>query len=64
MITYKNDFLMKKRVFPSYRQVKYVGDIIIKRDTADLGLSRKEVIQVVSYIGQANSFVQADNHLE
>ena len=28
-------------------------DIIVKRDIENLGMSRKEVIQVVSVIGQA-----------
>ena len=39
-------------------------DIIIKRDTANLGMSRKEVIQVVSELGQEKSFVQAENKLD
>ena len=39
-------------------------DIIIKRDTANLGMLRKEVIQVISELGQAKSFVQAENHLD
>ena len=39
-------------------------DIIIKIDTANLGMSRKEVIQVISELGQAKSFVQAENHLD
>ena len=39
-------------------------DIIIKRDTANLGISRKEVIQVISELGQSKSFVQAENHLD
>ena len=48
----------------SHRQVKYVEDIIVTRDTANLGMSRKEVIQIISDIGQENSYVQADNHLD
>ena len=39
-------------------------DIIIKRDTANLGMLRKEVIQVISELGQAQSFDQAVNHLD
>ena len=39
-------------------------DIIIKRDTAKLGMSRKEVIQVISELGQAKLFVQAENNLD
>ena len=39
-------------------------DIIIKRDTENLGMSGKEVIQVITELGQANLFVQADNHLD
>ena len=38
---------MKKKTFLSENQVKYVEDIIVKRDTANLGMSRKEVIQVI-----------------
>ena len=44
---------MKKRSLLSEIQVKYVEDIIIKRYTANLGMSRKEVIQVISDLGQA-----------
>ena len=39
-------------------------DILIKRDTANLGMSRKELIQVISELGQAKLFVQAENHLD
>ena len=44
---------MKKRALISEIQVKYVGDVIIKRDTENIGISRKEVIPVISDIGQA-----------
>ena len=37
---------------------------MIKIDTANLGMSRKEVIQVISELGQAKSFVQAENRLD
>ena len=43
-ITNKNVFPDKKRALLSNSQVNYVEDIIIKRDTANLGMSRKEVI--------------------
>ena len=43
-ITYENVFPVNKRSLLSEIQVKYVEDIIIKRDTANLGMSRKEVI--------------------
>ena len=39
-------------------------DIIVKRDTANLEMSRKELIQVISDLSQAKLFIQADNHLE
>ena len=39
-------------------------DIIIKRDTENLGMSRKEVIQVISKLGQEKLFVQAENQLD
>ena len=63
-ITYENVFLDKKRTFPSNLQVKYVEDIIIKRDTANLGMSSKELIQVISELGQAKLLVQSENHLD
>ena len=47
-ITYKNVFPDKKRALLSHSPVKYVEVIIIKRDTANQGMSRKEVIQVIS----------------
>ena len=46
-ITYENVFPEKKRALLSSSQVNYVEDIIIKRDTEKLGISRKEVIQVI-----------------
>ena len=39
-------------------------DVIVKRDTSKIGMARKEVIQVISDIGQKNLFAQADNHLD
>ena len=63
-ITYENVFPGKKRSLQSNSQVKYVEDIIIKRDTSNLGMSRKELIQVISDLSQAQPFVQADNHLD
>ena len=38
--------------------------IIIKIETANQGMSRKEVIQVISELGQDKSFFQAENHLD
>ena len=46
-ITYENIYPEKKRSLLSNFQVKYVEDIIIKIDTENLGMSRKEVIQVI-----------------
>ena len=40
-----------------------MDDIIVKRDTANLGMSRKEMIQVISDIGQAKLFVKVENKL-
>ena len=39
-------------------------DIIIKIDTEKPGMSRKEVIQVISEITKEKYFVQAENHLD
>ena len=58
-ITYENALPMKNMALLSENQVKYVEDIIVKRDTTNLGISRKEAIQFMSELGQENSFVQA-----
>ena len=63
-ITYENFFPDNNRALLSNLQVKCVEDIIIKRDTAKLVMSRKELIQVISELGQAKSFVQEENHLD
>ena len=47
-ITCENVFPVKKISFLSEKQVKYVEDVIIRRDTANLGILRKELIQVIS----------------
>ena len=47
---------MKKKEFLSEMQVKYVEDIIFLIDTANLGMSRKEAIYVISDIGKGKSF--------
>ena len=46
-ITYENSLPMKKRKLLSESQVKYLEDIIVKRDTANFGISSKEVIKVI-----------------
>ena len=63
-ITYENVLPDKKRALLSNSQVKYVEDIIIKRDTENLGMQRKEVIQVISELGQHKLFAQSENHLD
>ena len=55
---------MNKRALLSENQVKYLENIIVKRDTANLGVSWKEVIQVVSELVQTKSYVQMENHLD
>ena len=51
-ITYDNVFPVKKRSFLSEIQLYYVEDIIIKRDTEKIGMPSKEVVQVISELGQ------------
>ena len=63
-ITYENYFLLRKRLLLSQRQLKYVEDIIFTRDTENVGMTRKEVIQVISDIRKENYYVQAENHLD
>ena len=61
MITYDNYFPPIKKALILLRQVKYVEDTIVTRDRENLGMSRREVIQTISDIGQTKSYVQADN---
>ena len=63
-ITYENAFPLKNRALLSENRVKYVEDIIVIRDTTNLGVSRKEVKQVISELVQEKLFVQEENHLE
>ena len=37
---------------------------MFKRDTENRGMSRKEVIQIISDLGHSKLLVQADNHLD
>ena len=39
-------------------------DIVVKIDTANLGMSRKNLIQVISDLGQEKLFVQSKNQLD
>ena len=64
LITFYNAFPPGNQVLLSHNQVEYVENIIVTRDTANLGVSRREVIYTISDIGQANSYVQAENHLD
>ena len=61
-ITYDNDFPPRNQALLT--EVKHVEDIIITRDTENLGVSRRDVIQMISDIGQASSYFQAENHLD
>ena len=63
MITYENAFPPINQALISQRQVKYVEDITFTRNTENLGVSRTDVIQTISDIGQVCSYVQSYNHL-
>ena len=41
---------MGNPTFILYNKVKYIKDIIVTRDNKNLGMGRKEVIQVISVI--------------
>ena len=62
--TFENTSPPTNQVLISKSQVKYVEDIILTIETAKLGMSRREVIQTTSDIGQASSYVQAENQLD
>ena len=57
-ITYENTFPLIHWALLSERQVNYVEYVVVTRDTENLGFSRKEMIQVISDIGQENLYVQ------
>ena len=63
-ITYENVYHMRKWALLSQIQVKYIKDIIVTRDMANPGISSKDLIQVISEIGQTNYFVLAENQLD
>ena len=63
-IKYQNSFPLIKWALLSQRQLKYVEDIIVTIYTANFGVERKETIQVISDIGQANTYVQEYNQLD
>ena len=50
---------MRYQVLLIKRHVKYVEDIVVTGDMEKPGMSRKEVIQVISELGQDKLFVQA-----
>ena len=62
--TYGNYSPLRYQALLLESQVKYVEDIVVTRDTANLGMLRKEVIKFISDIGQANSCVQSENQLD
>ena len=63
-ITYENYSPLRYQTLLLESQVKYVEDIVVTRDTANLGMLRKEVIKFISDIGQANLCVQSENQLD
>ena len=63
-ITFENFSPPGNQALLSHNKVKYVEDIIVTLDTNNLGMSRWEVIQTISDIGQASYYVQAENHLD
>ena len=58
-ITFDNASSPRKQALLSKRKVKYIEYLIVERDTVNLGISGKEVIQMISDIGQARSYVQS-----
>ena len=44
LVTYDNFFPLRHWALLSERQVKYVEGTVVTRDTANLGMSRKELI--------------------
>ena len=63
-IIFQNSFPLVNQDLLSHNQLKYIEYIIVTRDTANLGMSNWQVIQTISYIVQASSYIQADIHLD
>ena len=63
-ITFEDSFPPRKQALLSEIQVNYVEDIIVTRDMENLGMSSREVIQMISDIEQESSYVQAENHMD
>ena len=57
-IIYENYFPLREQELLSQSQLEYVEDIIVTRETVNLGVSRREAIQTLSDIGQSSSYVQ------
>ena len=64
LITFKNEFPLINNTLMSDNQVEYVQDIIFLRDKEKTGTGMKEVIKVISEIGQAVSYHNSENHLD
>ena len=62
LITYENASPLENGTMLSEIQVNCAQDIIVSRETINLDISTKEMIQVISDIGQTDSYVQAENH--
>ena len=58
-VTFDHSFLPRKQALLFQIQVNDVEDIIVTRNTANLGMSRKEVIHMISDTVQVSSYFQA-----
>ena len=56
-IIYENYFPLREQELLSQSQLEYVEDIIVTRETVNLGVSRREAIQTLSDIRQSSSYV-------
>ena len=63
-ITYDNVLTSRKQALLSQKQIKYVEDTSVTRDTLNLGMTRREVIQKISDIVQAYSYNQVENIMD
>lgn len=62
--TRANCFPIQKRALLTPELIELLQDIIRRRDRSNNGMTRREVIAIISDLGQSKSFKTSENHLD